>query len=119
MNILVVDDTETDRAIVGKIIARGGHHARFAKDGEEAITAMLAEKPDLVLLDVVMPNRDGFATLRQIKKDPNISDVPVVMVTTKSTEADKVWAVKLGAADLVAKATVKDTLLPAIKKLQK
>src|SRR5689334_15973520 len=101
--ILVVDDTETDRLLMGKVVSASGHRAEYAADGEEAVVKAKAIKPALVLLDVVMPKQDGFATCRFLKKDTSTSDIPVVMVTVKSAEADKFWAQQQGCSDYVQK----------------
>jgi twitching motility two-component system response regulator PilH len=115
MKVLVVDDVETDRALAGKVVEMAGFKAIYAKDGEEAVGLAKSEMPGLILMDVVMPVMDGFATLRTIKKDPETAHIPIIMVTSKSGTSDKLWAVKQGAADLVGKPFNAGTLLPVIK----
>ena len=101
--VLVVDDIKTDRELVGKVVTAAGHGVEYAEDGEQAFEKARSLKPALVLLDVVMPRQDGFATCRKLKKDPDTASIPVVMVTSKSTDTDRFWAEKQGASDLIAK----------------
>src|SRR6186713_748142 len=94
--ILVVDDVETDRILMGKAVTAAGHRAEYASDGDEAVIKAKAIMPALVLLDVIMPKQDGFATCRVLKKDAATAGIKVVMVTSKSAESDKFWAQKQG-----------------------
>lgn len=114
--VLVVDDLKTDRELIGKVVTAAGHHAEYAEDGEEAFTKAKALQPALVLLDVVMPRQDGFATCRRLKKDPETAAIPVVMVTSKNTDTDRFWAEKQGAAELIAKPFTPDALSALIKR---
>jgi twitching motility two-component system response regulator PilH len=114
--VLVVDDIKTDRELVGKVVTAAGHAVEYAEDGESAMAKARAIKPALVLLDVVMPRQDGFATCRQLKKDPETAAIPVIMVTSKSTDTDRFWAEKQGAADLIAKPFTPETLSAVLKK---
>lgn len=114
--VLIVDDLKTDRELIGKVVTGAGYLAEYAEDGEEAFTKARAVKPALVLLDVVMPKQDGFATCRRLKKDPDTANIPVVMVTSKSTDTDRFWAEKQGAADLIAKPFTPEALLTVLKK---
>ena len=114
--VLVVDDLKTDRELIGKVVTNAGHHPEYAEDGEEAFEKAKALRPSLVLLDVVMPKQDGFATCRRLKKDPDTAAIPVVMVTSKSSDTDRFWAEKQGAADLIAKPFTPDALSAVLKK---
>jgi twitching motility two-component system response regulator PilH len=114
--VLIVDDLKTDRELIGKVVTGAGHHAEYAEDGEQAFEKAKALRPALVLLDVVMPKQDGFATCRRLKKDPDTAGIPVVMVTSKSTDTDRFWAEKQGAADLIAKPFSPEALAAVIRK---
>jgi twitching motility two-component system response regulator PilH len=114
--VLVVDDLKTDRELIGKVVAAAGCHAEYAEDGEEAVTKARTLQPALVLLDVVMPRQDGFATCRKLKKDPETAAIPVVMVTSKNTDTDRFWAEKQGASDLIAKPFTPEALTAVIKR---
>jgi twitching motility two-component system response regulator PilH len=114
--VLIVDDLKTDRDLIGKVVTSAGHHPEYAQDGDEAVAKARELKPALVLMDVVMPKQDGFATCRKLKKDPETATIPVVMVTSKNTDTDRFWAEKQGAADLIAKPFTPDLLTATLKK---
>jgi twitching motility two-component system response regulator PilH len=108
--VLIVDDVQTDRELAAKVVRAAGHQVEFANDGADGVARAKTVKPALILLDVVMPGMDGFAACRQLKKDPETSGIPVVLLTTKGTEADKFWGQKQGADDHVAKPYTADSL---------
>jgi twitching motility two-component system response regulator PilH len=114
--ILVVDDVQTDRELIGKVVAATGHHPEYASDGDEAVEKARTLRPALILLDVVMPKQDGFATCRSLKKDPITAEIPVVLVTQKSTETDRFWGEKQGAAAFIAKPFSPDELATVIRR---
>jgi twitching motility two-component system response regulator PilH len=114
--ILVVDDVQTDRELIGKVVTATGNHPEYAADGDEAVQKARTLVPALILLDVVMPKQDGFATCRTLKKDPLTAEIPVVLVTQKSTETDRFWGEKQGAAALIAKPFSPDEMASVIKK---
>jgi twitching motility two-component system response regulator PilH len=114
--ILVVDDVQTDRELIGKVVSSTGNTPEYAVDGEEAVDRAKATKPALILLDVVMPKQDGFATCRKLKKDPETSSIPVVLVTSKNTDTDRFWGEKQGADGYIVKPFSPDDLTKVIKK---
>jgi len=101
--VLVVDDAQTDRELMARVITAAGHRVVLAQDGKEALALAKAHKPALIFLDVVMPVMDGFATCRNLNRDPETSGIPVVLVTTKHTQSDVFWGKKQGAADHIGK----------------
>ncbi len=113
--VLVVDDQKTCRDLAGLAVSDAGHNPIYADDGAKAIDACKSQKPALVLLDVVMPDQDGFKTLRKLKKDPDTKDIPVILVTTKNTKADASWGKRQGAADLLGKPYTMDDLKSMIQ----
>ena len=116
MQILIVDDVQTDRDLLTRTVIGSGHQVIAAADGKEAINLAKAHKPGLIFLDVVMPSMDGFATCRQLKKDPETASIPVVLVTTKSGDSDRFWGKKQGADDHIAKPWTKDTIEAVIRR---
>jgi twitching motility two-component system response regulator PilH len=114
--ILVVDDVQTDRELIGKVVQATGHHPEYAADGDEAFDKAKSLKPALVLLDVVMPKQDGFATCRKLKKDPDTAQIPVVLVTSKNTDTDRFWAEKQGSNGFIVKPFTPDELSRVIRK---
>src|SRR5262245_16888053 len=113
--ILIADDTASEAAIISSIVQKLGHHAQTVGDGEACVAAARTLKPALILLDVVMPKMDGFNTCRKIKKDPELANTPIIMVTSKSQESDKFWAERQGANGYVTKPFTPDSLAKAIK----
>lgn len=114
--ILVVDDVQTDRELVGKVVAQAGHQAIYASDGVEAIAKAKTMRPSMIFMDVVMPNQDGFKTTRALKNDPETQKIPVVLVTSKGTESDKFWGKRQGADDHVAKPFTPESLMTIIRR---
>lgn len=114
--ILIVDDSPTQTLSLAKLLKKHGHEILTAKDGAEGVEVAKAEIPDLVLMDVVMPKINGFQATRQITKNPSTSHIPVVIVTTKDQETDRIWGERQGAKGYVTKPVDEDTLLETINK---
>lgn len=102
-NILVVDDTPANLSLLSSILGEGGYRVRPAPSGELALRAAAAEPPDLVLLDISMPELDGFEVCARIKADPRLRDVPVIFATAHTSVTDKVRAFAAGCVDYVTK----------------
>jgi twitching motility two-component system response regulator PilH len=113
--ILVVDDSKTELHHLSDILGKRGYLVRTAENGEEAMRRLAEEKPDLILMDVVMPGQNGFQLTRAITRDPLFSDVPVIMCTSKNQETDKVWGMRQGARDYIVKPVNGDELVAKIK----
>lgn len=101
--ILIIDDLATEVHIMKELVTSMGHQVVVANDGEAGYAMAKAEKPQLILLDVVMPKMDGFQTCRKIKKDPDLAKTPIILVTTKNQDTDRSWGLKQGASDFVSK----------------
>ncbi len=95
--ILIIDDLATEVQIMKSAIAGLGHHVITAGDGETGMNLAKSEKPNLILLDVVLPKADGFNVCRRLKKDPETAGIPIIMISTKSQESDQFWGMKQGA----------------------
>jgi len=115
--ILLVDDSKTELHHLSEILLKRGYAVRTAENGEEAMQRLAEEKPDLILMDVVMPGQNGFQLTRSITRDPRFSDVPVIMCTSKNQETDKVWGLRQGASDYVVKPVKAEELMAKIKAL--
>jgi twitching motility two-component system response regulator PilH len=113
--ILVVDDSKTELHHLSELLGKRGYAVRTAENGEEAMRRLAEEKPDLILMDVVMPGANGFQLTRSITRDPRFADVPVIMCTSKNQETDKVWGMRQGAKDYIVKPVNADELLAKIK----
>ena len=101
--ILIVDDLPTEVQLMQSAIATLGHTTVVATDGEQALDLARRENPDLILLDVVLPKMDGFQVFRKIKKDAQMSRIPVILVSSKTQESDKFWGLKQGASAYICK----------------
>jgi twitching motility two-component system response regulator PilH len=101
--ILVVDDSATERHILGEILTKKGFEVSFAEDGETGVVQAKLTKPDLIIMDVVMPGMNGFQATRAITKEPETQHIPVIICTTKDQDTDKVWGMRQGAKDYVVK----------------
>ena len=113
--ILIVDDSPSQLMGMKRIVEKLGHEALTAEDGAAGVEAAKANKPDLILMDVVMPNLNGFQATRAISKEATTSHIPIVLVTTKDQETDKVWGMRQGARDYVVKPVDADVLLGKIR----
>ena len=102
-DILVVDDSRTELHHLCDILGRRGFTVRTAENGDEAMRRLAERRPDLILMDVVMPGTNGFQLTRTITRDPRYAGVPVIMCTSKNQETDKVWGMRQGARDYVVK----------------
>jgi twitching motility two-component system response regulator PilH len=116
-NVLVVDDSPTEVHILREMLTKNGFTVSVASSGEEAITRAAAEKPDLILMDVVMPGMSGFEATRAITKSPASASIPVIICTTKGQETDKAWGLRQGAKDYIVKPVTEKLLMEKIKSL--
>ena len=114
-NILLVDDSKTELHHLSELLAKRGYTVRTAENGEEAMRRLGEEKPDLILMDVVMPGQNGFQLTRAITRDARFTDVPVIMCTSKNQETDKVWGMRQGARDYIVKPVDADELINKIR----
>ena len=101
--ILIVDDSPSQLMGIRRIVESLGHEALTAEDGAAGVEAAKRELPDLILMDVVMPNLNGFQATRSITRDPATKHIPVILVTTKDQETDKVWGMRQGARAYITK----------------
>ena len=101
--ILVVDDTAAHLQQMKEIVSEAGYQVITATSGREAVEKTRAEKPNMVFMDIVMDDLDGYGACREITRDAETKDIPVVFVSTKNQRADKIWAEKQGAKALISK----------------
>ncbi|UGQ49286.1 response regulator [Massilia endophytica] len=115
--ILIVDDSPTERYYLSDILVRNGYQVTTAESGEEALSKIKASKPELILMDVVMPGANGFQVTRSIARDPELQDVPVIICSSKNQETDKIWGLRQGARDYLVKPVDAAELLSRIAAL--
>ena len=101
--VLVVDDSATERHHLNDILSKAGYTVAFAFNGEDGVAKARSDKPDLVVMDVVMPGLNGFQACRTLTQDPEVKHIPVILCTTKNQETDKIWAMRQGAKAYVTK----------------
>jgi twitching motility two-component system response regulator PilH len=114
--ILIIDDVATERELLGSVVTKAGHQPLYAGDGSEGVALAKAKNPALIFLDVLMPVQDGFKTCRALKSDPATASIPVVLVTSKSTDSDRFWGKKQGADDLIGKPYTSEMMLGIIRR---
>ncbi len=114
VHILVVDDSPTELHVIKGLLDKNGYQVSTAQSGEEGVDIAKKLKPDVVLMDVVMPGLNGFQATRQLANEPTTSEIPVIIVTTKDQETDKVWAMRQGAKDYIVKPVKEKDLIDRI-----
>ena len=114
--ILVADDSLAELQIIQQALQSTGHTVITVMDGEAAEEKAKSDKFDLVILDVIMPKKNGFQVCREIKTNDRTKGVPVIMVTSKDQESDKFWGMKQGADEYLTKPFKPEDLLKAVKK---
>lgn len=115
--ILIVDDSATERYFLTDLLVKNGFSVSTARNGEEALVKIKAEKPELILMDVVMPGANGFQVTRAIARDPELQGVPVFICSSKSQETDRIWGLRQGAKDYLVKPVDPAELLAKIAAL--
>ena len=115
--VLIVDDSPTERYYLTDILVRNGFTVTTAENGEEALAKIKADKPQLILMDVVMPGANGFQVTRAIARDPELADVPIIICSSKNQETDRIWGMRQGAKDYLVKPVDPALLLARIASL--
>lgn len=113
-HILIVDDSPTEVMMLSDIMRKGGHRVSTASTAAEGITLARDERPDLILMDIVMPEMNGFQATRSLSRDPLTAEIPVIIVTSKTMETDRAWGMRQGARDFVVKPVRERDLLERI-----
>jgi twitching motility two-component system response regulator PilH len=115
--VLIVDDSPTERFFLTDVLRKQGYEVITAETGEEGVAVAKQEKPDLILMDVVMPGLNGFQATRQLSRNPETQAIPVILCTTKGQETDRVWGLRQGAVDYLVKPVVAEELIAKVKAL--
>ena len=115
--VLVVDDSKTELMFMTDLLQKNGFTVRTAENADDAFRRLAEDKPDLILMDVVMPGQNGFQLTRAITRDPLYADVPIIMCTSKNQETDRVWGMRQGARDYITKPVDAGELRSKIKAL--
>ena len=115
--ILIADDSLAQRTQLTLILTQAGHHVKAVSSGNEVIPTATSHQPELIMLDIIMSDGDGYRTCRQLKRSEATRDIPVLMVSSKSNEADRAWAFQLGAVGYITKPYTEEDILQAIDNL--
>src|SRR5438067_125423 len=115
--VLIVDDSPTERHVLNDMLTKAGYEVIASDNGEDAILRAKRDKPDLILMDVVMPGLNGFQATRAISRDPDTKAIPIIMCTSKTQETDKIWGMRQGARNYIVKPVNRDELLAKITAL--
>ncbi|AKH67928.1 Response regulator receiver domain protein [Spongiibacter sp. IMCC21906] len=113
--VLIVDDSPTEIFKMTEILNKNGFQVLTAETGEAGVAMAKREQPDLVLMDIVMPGLNGFQATRQLSRDPDTSGIPVIIVTTKDQETDRLWGQRQGAKGYLTKPIEAKALIDEIR----
>jgi twitching motility two-component system response regulator PilH len=116
-HILIIDDSPTEVHVFKSMLLNNDIEVSVAKNGEEGIEKAIEIKPDCILMDVVMPGKNGFQATRDLSRNPATSTIPVIIITTKDQETDKIWGMRQGAKDYIVKPAVEQDLIERINKV--
>ena len=109
--VLIVDDSPTEVHVLKTTLEKNGYETLSAESGADGVEMARANRPDLILMDVVMPGLNGFQATRQLSRDPQTKEIPVIMVTTKNQKTDRIWGMRQGAVDYIVKPFSEEILL--------
>ena len=112
--ILIVDDSPTDIHVIEAMLLKAGHEVVAVDSGEKAIDTAHDIEPDLILMDIIMPGLNGFQVTRMLSKNPLTSNIPIIILTTKNMETDRVWGLRQGAKEFLVKPPSSNSLLATI-----
>ena len=113
--VLIVDDSPTEVHLLRQFLEKAGFETDSAQDGSECLTKVRARRPDVVLMDIVMPGMNGYQATRALARDPDTASIPVLMVSTKGEETDRVWGMRQGATDYLVKPVTEEQLVTKVR----
>ncbi len=115
-HVLIIDDSPTEVHVFKTILQKHQMQVSVAENGEDGIAKARSLKPDCILMDVVMPGKNGFQATRDLARNPETAQIPIIIVTTKDQETDKIWGMRQGAKDYLVKPVREPELLDSIQK---
>ncbi len=113
--VLIVDDSPTEIHAYQQMLEKHGYKVESATDGEMSLQKASEVKPDVILMDIVMPGMNGFQATRHLSKSPDTANIPVIIITTKDQETDRVWGMRQGARDYIVKPIKEDDLVSRVQ----
>jgi twitching motility two-component system response regulator PilH len=114
--VLVVDDSPLEQHAISRPLEASGYAVDLASSGKEALTRLETSKYDIVLLDVIMPDQNGFQLCRQLRNDERYKEMPIIMVTSKDQPSDRFWGMKQGATEYVTKPFSQEELVTIVRR---
>lgn len=114
--VLVVDDSPTELAVMSSLLQNEGFEVITARDGDDALAKLDRDRPEVVLLDVIMPGKNGFSLCRAIRSSADYGRTPIILVTSKSQDSDRFWGLKQGANDYIVKPWDPPSLIAAVRR---
>ena len=115
--ILLIEDSPTESAVMAQLLERNGHQVMTSGSAEDGIETCRRERPDLVLMDVVLPGMNGFQATRALSRDAETKTIPVLIVSTKGMDTDRAWGLRQGAKDYIVKPPREEDLIARINEL--
>ena len=115
--ILIAEDSQTSVEILRRALADTGHELVVAKDGEHVESMIAAERPDLVILDIILPKRNGFELCRALRKNPATENLPIIVLSSMDRESDRFWGLKQGANAYLTKPVEATELVATVREL--
>ncbi|MDH3303910.1 MAG: response regulator [Gammaproteobacteria bacterium] len=112
--VLIIDDSPTELHLFQNMLEKAGFETLVADSGEEGLKAARAARPDCILMDVVMPGMNGFQATRKLTRDPQTAHIPIIIITAKDQETDKIWGMRQGAVEYVVKPVADKELVATI-----
>ena len=112
--VLIVDDSPTETHVMRATLEKNGFEVLAAEDGESGLKMAREALPDVIIMDVVMPGMNGFQATRAISKDPETQHIPIIIVSTKDQETDRVWGMRQGAKDYISKPVIEEDFMSKI-----
>ncbi len=112
--VLIIDDSPTELHLFQNMLEKNGFETLVADSGEEGLKQAKLSRPHCILMDVVMPGMNGFQATRKLSKDPDTSNIPVIIITTKDQETDKIWGMRQGAVEYLVKPIAEKQLVDMI-----
>ena len=113
--VLIIDDSPTETRRTSGFLKHAGHQVVCAPNGKDGIDKARSAKPDPILMDVVMPDLNGFQATRQLQRDPSTQHIPVIIISTKNQQTDKIWGLRQGATDYLIKPIDESALIKSIE----
>lgn len=113
--VLIVDDSPTEQHVMSQLLTSRGFEVMLASDGAEALSLAERSRPDVILMDIVMPGMNGYQATRRLAQNPATASIPVVMITAKNQEIDRIWGLRQGAVRYLMKPVDDRELLDAVE----